>query len=118
MEFVSQCPLIIPLIYNCNTGITDSAEPTSTCNVVTAAVVSSISTFLMTSVFIFIVGFVCGQCFNQRYKRPAKETSETIVQVEQSHPLDPMYDNILPKIIKQEEQGLELKENVAYLTLP
>ena len=105
----------LPLI--CNAGITDSAEPTSTCNVVTSAVVSSISTFLVTSVIIFIVGFVCGHCFGQRYKRPAKETSGTIVQGEHSRPIcDPNF-TYLPKMVKQEEQDLELKENVAYLTL-
>ena len=93
-----------------------STELTGTCNVVTAAVVTSISTFLVTSVFIFIIGFVCGHCFSQRYivKRSAKEKT---VQGEQSHP-NPTYDTILLNVVKQEEQDLELKENIAYLTLP
>ena len=76
------------------------------------------STFLMTSVFIFIVGFVCGHCFSQRR---GKRISETIVQGEHSCPIcDPnlTYEAVLPKVVKQEEQDLELKENVAYLTLP
>lgn len=98
------------LVYTCNVGTTVG----STDSIVTPVVTSSVSAFLMTSGFIFIIGFVCGHCFSQRCKTPHKEMLDKNIQPLQSHPT-PVYEDILPKkSLKQAEQEVELKDNVAY----
>ena len=70
------------------------------------AVASSVTTFAMGSLVFFVVGYLCGR-LHQRNKQlaeprhvppPAKNVA-------------PMYDDI---ILKQHEQELELKSNIAY----
>ena len=65
----------------------------------------------MISLLIFITGFVCGHYFGQKSKQPSRETPAA------DHPLSvPLYEdlNVLPNAVEHQEQGLELRENVAY----
>lgn len=74
------------------------------------ALVSSVSTFILTLVFTFIVGFICGVCFIKKYKKP--EANET-----PSHHHVALYEEVLPTNIKQGEKALELKQNLAYASI-
>ena len=62
-----------------------------------AAVASSVTVFVVTSILLFTIGLLCGH-FCQKKR---KTTDQTI----------PLYDNVQPKHYEQE---LELKENMAY----
>ena len=69
------------------------------------AVASSVTVFVVASILFFIVGFLCGHfCRKERGK-----VDEAIPQSEKPQGT-PYYDDV---VLKQ-EQGLELKENVAY----
>ena len=63
--------------------------------------ISVVCVLVVMSVFIFITGFVCGHYFNQRWRESADKNKQPESQ-----------NN--PKIV---ESDLELKENVAYITL-
>ena len=67
-------------------------------------VVSLVIIFLVSSVFVFIIGFACGQ----KNKLPNVDNHPPT-----NHP-GPIYDNVLLSDLKHQEQDLELKENVAY----
>ena len=69
------------------------------------AVASSIIVFVVTSILFFTVGFLTG-CFCHNKKK--KE--EKISPPEQMQ--TPYYDDVV--LQQHEEQGLELRENVAY----
>lgn len=75
--------------------------------------VSSVTVFIMASILFFAVGFLCG-CFCRKAGKRIETTSAEDdpyyghLRLNQS---DPYYDDV---ILKQCEQKLELKENVAY----
>ena len=64
------------------------------------ALVSVTCVLVVMSVFIFIAGFVCGHHFSQRLRKSADKNKQSASQN--------------PKIM---ESDLELKENVAYITV-
>ena len=72
------------------------------------AVASAVTAFVIGSV-LFVIGFLC-----RHFCRKEKETTQlqtgTITQCEKTQGA-PYYDDV---VIKQHEQELELKENVAY----
>ena len=53
------------------------------------------------SALMFVVGFVCGQCFSQRRTKSANKNDES----SPSHPT------------REPGEDLELKENVAYVSI-
>ena len=61
------------------------------------ALISVTCVLVVMSVFIFITGFVCGHYFSQRWRRSADKNEQQV-----SNPT---------------ESDLELKENVAYITV-
>ena len=89
----------------------ESEESRST-NGLTAAVSCAAVAFLMISLLTFIAGCVCGHYFGRKSKQPSRGTPD--------HPLAnqpvPLYEdvNVLPSAMEHQEQGLELRENVAY----
>ena len=80
----------------------------SNCEINTA-VASSVSVFVVSSVFFFIVGFLCGHFAYVCGKR--EPLSETVSPPEEKP--TPLYDDVIPR---QQEQELELNTNVAYGT--
>ena len=77
----------------------------STSDVVTVVAASLVSVFFVSSVIIFISGFICGHYFSRNFKQSSKETP--------SQPV-PLYEDVLPSAVIHQEQDVELKENVAY----
>ena len=73
------------------------------------AVASSVSVFVVSSVFFFIIGFLCRHFAYVCGKR--KPLSETVSPPEEKP--TPLYDDVIPR---QQEQELELNTNVAYGT--
>ena len=69
---------------------------------------SSITIFVVASILFFIVGFLFGH-----FCRKERKTTET-VPCEKTHSI-PYYDDV---VLKQREEELELKENVAYGPVP
>ena len=63
------------------------------------ALISVTCVLVMMSVFIFITGFVCGHYFNQRWRESANKSKQQVTNP------------------KNTESDLELKENVAYITV-
>ena len=63
---------------------------------------SSVTVFIVTSILFFIIGFLCGL-----FCRRERKTAENKVNKKQI----PYYDDVM---LKQHEQELELKENIAY----
>ena len=68
------------------------------------AVASSVTVFVLASTLFFVVGFLCGH-----FCRKEKKIAETVSSSGQAH--GPYYDDV---VLRQHEQELELKENVAY----
>ena len=66
---------------------------------------SSVSTFVVAAILFFTVSCLCG-CFCKRERKRA----ETVPPTEQTR--TPYYDDVV--LQQHEEQGLELKDNVAY----
>ena len=70
------------------------------------AVVSSVTVFVVASILFYIAGFLSGHFrICQRRNKP-----ETVSQFKKTQGT-PYYDDV---VLKQHEQELELKENVAY----
>ena len=73
--------------------------------VITAAVVSSIIVFILSSALFFFIGCVCGW-FGHKHKQSAKTTT--------SQPA-PVYEDLQPTSMSENREiTFELKENVAY----
>lgn len=78
--------------------------------ITTTAVVSS-SIFVLGSVVFLIVGLICGHC----WRLCKQSTKETVNQPALCKQHTPLYEAVLPKVMKhQESHDLELKENEAY----
>ena len=85
-------------------GISPTVQKLNYCETV-VAIVLSISSFTVSSATFVVLGFVCGYCFSQkRNKWTSNETRNITLASEFS-----ITDNI--------DEGLELKENVAYGTV-
>ena len=91
--------------YDINTGGSFSGLPVS--NDGKIAVASSIAIFIMTSILCFTSGFLCRHfriCHNMKREKESVTQSENVLGT-------PYYDDV---ILKQCEQELESKENIAY----
>ena len=98
--FLAQC-------INC-TGVNffaESAVEMRSDQPVTVVVMTSVFAFLVCSVFIFIIGFVCGHCFSQKFRRPIQANNQPSTDTPA-----PIYEVVQ---IQEQERDLEMKENVA-----
>ena len=72
-------------------------------------------TFIAGSSMFFIIGFLCGHfCRKKRHNSRSQTSTDpgTFSQFDQENiPSTPVYDDV---VLKQREQELELKENIAY----
>ena len=73
-------------------------------------VTTSVTAFLVCSVFVFIIGFVCGHCFSGRFKRPVQTTNHPSSSSTNIPAL--IYETVIDR---EQERDLEMKENVAYM---
>ena len=87
-----------------HTGNVQESRPTAECSLA-AAVSSSVLTFLVLAVVIFIAGFMIGRYFHL-------SKGKLHITTDQPHQ-GPVYDYIQPSTAKPQE-NLELKVNVAY----
>ena len=79
-----------------HTGMPDPANAT-----LKVSLISITCVLVVISVLMFVIGFICGHCFSQRQRK-----SETIQHQESVS--NPTTEHV---------EDLELKENVAYITL-
>ena len=93
----------------CNGGLLNAAAGPggSLTNDGKIAVASTVTAFVVGSVLFFIVGFLCGH-FCRKEKQTTR--SRTVSQRKKTQGA-PYYDDV---VLKQHEQELELKENIAY----
>ena len=84
----------------------EKTEESSSPNVLTVAVSTTVAAFLVFSLLTFVAGFVCGHYFGRKYKQSSSSLNQPV----------PLYEdvNVLPSAVEHQEQGLELTENVAY----
>ena len=75
-------------------------------------IAASVSAFLVSSVIIFIIGFLCGLCFSQKVKGCIQSGKDN---PSSTNSPSPMYEAVVPTVNRQQEQDVELKENVAYM---
>ena len=94
----------------------NAGSVSTSCDAVVAAVASSVTVFILSSVLFFIVGYACGY-FGQWHKQSttSRETSDDIVCPGEPQPA-PVYEEILAgKPMPEDcERDFELKENIAY----
>ena len=83
-----------PFIYLNHTGMPDLAIV-----MLKAALISMTCVLVVIAALTFIIGVVCGYYFSQRYRKSEKESV--------SNPID----------VSEYAEDLELKENVAYITV-
>ena len=78
---------------------------------------SIVVVFFMISIIIFIVGFICGHYNGRKFIRSCATKEIPNTTTDQPHQV-PEYEDIdaqpIACAMKYQEQGLELKENVAY----
>ena len=82
---------------------------------ITIVIASAVSALLVSSVFIFIIGFVCGHYIGTQKIRKSIQTTNDHPSTAVISPTAPIYDAVLPTVIREQELNFELKENVAYL---
>ena len=90
-------------------------EGTGPSDKLVVAVSSTVIVFLVISIMTLIGGFVCGYYFRGRkYKESLKKTQDNLISSQPA--AAPLYEDVdvLPSAVEHQEQGLELKENVAY----
>ena len=90
-------------------------EETGSSYKLVVAVSSTIVVFLVISIVTLIGGFVCGYYFRGRkYKESFKKTQDNPISSQPA--AAPLYEDVdvLPSASEHQEQGLELKVNVAY----
>ena len=75
------------------------------------AIISSSVTFVMTTVFCFIIGFVIKGCTSRKYTKQDSCRSVSMTDTMLAMNSNLVYEDVLPKPQKRE---LELKENEAY----
>ena len=78
-----------------------STAAATTIQILITALISVTCVLVMISALMFIIGFICGHCFSQRWRKPS-----------------PKKDDESPSNLTTEpREDLELKENVAYITI-
>ena len=76
------------------------------------SIVSSSSVALI--LLFFILGFICGCCFKQKYDSNKTKTSDDGVSKTETKPyptVAALYEDILPNLM---QQNLEMEQNAAY----
>ena len=92
------------------TFILDFVGSTVQYDVMVPTFVSSISaTFILTFLLTFTIGCICGTCFGKKCNKLQSKESHSC------HDTTVIYEDVVPTDMKQHEQNLELKQNVAYL---
>ena len=80
------------------------------CDLVTAAVLSSVSTFILASLVYIIIGFLCILCIRKNNCHPCAMNQTA------SQPVA-TYEGASPSDIRERNDDVELKDNVAYSAL-
>ena len=79
----------------------------------------AISALLVSSVIIFIIGFICGHYVGTQKVKRSNQTmtpnDHPTTTVTGPGPAAPVYDAVLPTSIREQGLDVELKENVAYM---
>ena len=72
------------------------------------AVPSTVAAFLVISLLKLFAGLVCYHYFGQNYKQSSSSLNQPAV---------PLYEdvNVQSSVVEHQEQGVELRENVAYI---
>ena len=73
--------------------------------------------FLVISIVTLTGGFACGYYYRgQKYKEPSKKMQDNPLSSQPGPAAAPLYEDVdvLPSAVEHQEQGLELKVNVAY----
>ena len=98
-------------------NIMEDSESRCTCTcsgVIAAALSSTVIISLVISIITFITGFMCGNHFTIKFRFFKGKPHTTTDHPHQA----PEYEDIdaqpITRAVKHQEQGLELKENVAY----
>ena len=96
-------PHITSIHFNNRIGTSDPSPATATsAQMLRAALILVTCVLGVMSILTFIIGFVCGHCFSQRWRKSAGKNNES---PSESNPTT------------EPGEDLELKENVAYVTL-
>ena len=83
-------------------GLLNTASATTSLShdAVVAAVASSVTVFILSSVLFFTIGYICGVRNTNNQPTASKETSEEIVCPDRSQ-TTPVYEGVLPKSISK-----------------
>ena len=65
------------------------------------ALISVTCVLVIMSALTFLIGFICGHCFSQRWRKPSEKKD----------------DESPSNLMTEPREDLELKENVAYITI-
>ena len=84
------------------TGTPDPSPAATTAQTLRTVLISMTCVLVMMSALMLIVGFVCGHCISQRWRKSAGNNNES--------PSD-------YKPTTEPREDLKLKENVAYITI-
>ena len=76
-----------------------------------AIILALVFSFLLTLVFTFIVGFLCGVFFIKKCKKPDKATGSPTPQ----HIA--LYEEVSSRDIEQREKAVEFEQNIAYASI-
>ena len=71
--------------------------------------------FILISVAIIVIGFVCGCWFRHTHSRPYKDSSEGATYHKSQQRIENSCGALYEEVYTQ-EGGLDLKENVAYVS--
>ena len=86
------------------------SEASGFTRVLATVVSSTVVAFLVISILIFAVGFVCGHYFGRKSKQLSTETQD----YPSASQTVPLYEDVTSSAVEQQEGGLEMRENVAY----
>ena len=80
---------------------------------ITAVIVTAL---IVSLVIIFTIGFICGHYVGrQKVKRSNQMTLNGHLTTTVTGSAAPVYDAVLPTLIRERELDVELKENMAYV---
>ena len=96
----NQCILIHSSLQH--TGAPDSSTAAATTTqMLRTALISVTCVLVMMSALMFLIGFICGHCFSQRWRKPSGKKD----------------DESPSNLTTEPREDLELKENIAYITI-
>ena len=88
-------------MHTTGTPESSTAAATST-QILRTALISVTCVLVMMSALMFLIGFSCGHCFSQRWRKPSNGKKD---------------DESPSNLTIEPREDLELKENVAYITI-